>query len=278
MERRDFARLVAIGGAGVLAPVLWPRRAAAPGRPTLSFQSGADRVFSDSHGRLFDVAPAVQRDAQFSPSQLARSVNDAVAAATLEDGRMAWVSKTSSQLTVLDRNGRVILRSSGYGSGLGQLAAPSDVAGHGNSWIVADSHNHRLQIFSGRGRPTRTFGTLGHGLGQLNAPSSVAVAPDGSYHVAEAGNVRIQVFAPHGRSMGTYGNYGRKWGEMLSARCIRFDQTGHALVADPVGGCVHIFDGRGRPVERIQTPNPGAHPHWLTPVAGAPTIVALSAA
>ena len=60
--------------------------------------------------------------------------------------------------------------------------------------IVADSRNHRIQIFQPNGNFLCSFGSHGHALGHLDRPSGICVTPDGLIVVVDFGNNRIQVF------------------------------------------------------------------------------------
>jgi len=60
--------------------------------------------------------------------------------------------------------------------------------------IVADSKNHRIQIFQPNGNFLCKFGTHGSAPGQLDRPSGICVSNEGSIIVVDFGNNRIQVF------------------------------------------------------------------------------------
>ena len=93
------------------------------------------------------------------------------------------------------------------GSGVDQFYNPIGVAlrepptGSGEPTLlyVADSGNHRVQVFdANRGAVMRTIGSSGSVLGQLSGPTGVTIhpGPDGAtlLFVSENGNQRVQVF------------------------------------------------------------------------------------
>jgi phage tail-like protein len=97
----------------------------------------------------------------------------------------------------------------GDGQGPGQLRTPRGLLHHPirGSLLVADSANHRIQLFD-----ARTFGWIGvwgqshpssvdpsSDPGRLNTPWSLAVAADGSVFAADRGNLRVQKFTIDGR-------------------------------------------------------------------------------
>jgi uncharacterized protein (TIGR03663 family) len=85
------------------------------------------------------------------------------------------------------------------GSGPGSFAEPrglaTDTAGN---LYVADTKNHRIQVFDPSGKLLRSFGTKGPGDGQLNEPCGVAVDSTGEVWVADTWNGRIARFGPDG--------------------------------------------------------------------------------
>jgi hypothetical protein len=62
--------------------------------------------------------------------------------------------------------------------------------------FVADSCNHRIQVFSADGKWLASYGSAGSGKGQMSYPYDVRVDNAGFQFVCEFGNSRIQVFDP----------------------------------------------------------------------------------
>ena len=84
-----------------------------------------------------------------------------------------------------------------YGSGPGQFQQPLgitvDLAGN---VYVADTENHRIQVFSNNGVLLEQWGSYGAAPGQFYRPSSIKAGPDGRIYVSDTWNNRIQVFGP----------------------------------------------------------------------------------
>ena len=110
------------------------------------------------------------------------------------------------------------------GTGTNQFNVPSDVEVAGDKLYVADSNNHRIQIYDVSGTaPTyeRTLGsaTPGTGNNEFNYPQGVAVAGDKLY-VADKDNHRIQIYDVSGtapiyeRTIGTTGSSGSATNEL----------------------------------------------------------------
>ncbi len=122
-----------------------------------------------------------------------------------------WVADSGNhRLVFFDRsdNSRAV---GGFGDGPGQLDHPHDVAaGAGGELFVADTGNHRVQVFDARGTPLRRWGGPGSAAGRFQAPESLAVAPGGDIFVADTGNRRVQRFRPDGTLIAHWPTLG--WG------------------------------------------------------------------
>ena len=82
-----------------------------------------------------------------------------------------------------------------YGSGQGEFLGALNVAfGPGGIIAVADSGNHRVQIFRPNGEFAFEFGRYGSGPGEFKGPYGPAFGPGGLLAVPDAGNHRVQVF------------------------------------------------------------------------------------
>lgn len=81
----------------------------------------------------------------------------------------------------------------GIGAAPGQLNMPQGMAlGPVGSVWVADTGNHRVQVFSAEGKLDAVLGSPGSGLGEFQSPSGLAWH-DGRMYVADTGNKRIHV-------------------------------------------------------------------------------------
>jgi DNA-binding beta-propeller fold protein YncE len=97
---------------------------------------------------------------------------------------------------------------------------------------VADSCNHRIQIFSTGGKLQRLYGKPGSGAGDLSYPYDVVVDAEGRQFVCEFGNSRIQVFDANDRSLEIIGKAGSAPGEFGNPWSIALDSHGNLYVAD----------------------------------------------
>jgi ABC-type Fe3+ transport system permease subunit/DNA-binding beta-propeller fold protein YncE len=97
---------------------------------------------------------------------------------------------------------------------------------------VADSCNHRIQIFSREGKLLRTYGKAGSGPGELSYPYDICVDNDGRQYVCEFGNSRIQIFDANDRSLEIIGRPGAEPGQFSNPWGVALDSAGNLYVAD----------------------------------------------
>lgn len=91
----------------------------------------------------------------------------------------------------------------------------------GNLWI-ADTHYHRVVVYSPDGALLRTFGSRGTGPGQFVYPTDIAFDEAGKrVFVSEYGdNDRIQVFTPEGQWLYSFGSFGQGDGQFSRPQSI----------------------------------------------------------
>jgi ABC-type Fe3+ transport system permease subunit/sugar lactone lactonase YvrE len=98
--------------------------------------------------------------------------------------------------------------------------------------FVADSCNHRIQIFSPDGKFIRQYGRAGSGLGELSYPYDIKVDASGNQFVCEFGNSRIQVFDANCQPVEIIGGPGGAPGSFANPWSVALDSHGSLYVAD----------------------------------------------
>jgi len=102
----------------------------------------------------------------------------------------------------LDASGNVLGKIDREG---GSFSVPEDffpVALHGTHVVVADLGRHRVETFSGEGRPVSSWGRRSRsleGFGGCCNPVSLAVTADGYFVTAEGGLPRVKLFDATGK-------------------------------------------------------------------------------
>ncbi|TKR77648.1 hypothetical protein L596_018578 [Steinernema carpocapsae] len=131
----------------------------------------------------------------------------------------------------------------------GQFTEPSGVAVNAqNDIVVADTNNHRIQVFDQEGRFKFQFGECGKRDGQLLYPNRVAVnRVTGDFIVTERSPThQIQVY-------NQYGQFLRKFGANIlqHPRGVCVDSEGHIIVVECKVMRVIIFDSYGNILQKF---------------------------
>jgi DNA-binding beta-propeller fold protein YncE/ABC-type Fe3+ transport system permease subunit len=141
----------------------------------------------------------------------------------------------------------------------------ASVGPDGNLW-VADTHEHRVAIFSPEGELLRAFGSYGMNEGEFIYPTDVAFGPDGRVFVSEyGGNDRISVWTSEGEPRGSWGSFGHvpegdESSGVLFARpqCMALDPTtGEIFVTDVSNHRVVVLDETGHVLRAFGRPGTG---------------------
>lgn len=133
------------------------------------------------------------------------------------------------------------------GSDPGAFDEPAGVTGDDSGRIyVADTNNHRLQVFHPDGTLALAIGHEGDGLGEFVFPSDVRVGPDGSIYVADHNNARIQQFDATGALVAHFTLAGH--GEGAGGPIGDVDVAPGGLVYVPFPERGVVVRGRVRPV------------------------------
>ena len=97
------------------------------------------------------------------------------------------------------------------GTGPGEFNRPEGLCVDTQDRIyVADSCNHRIQVFSSQGNLLRSYGRAGAGRGELSYPYDICVDAAGRQYVCEFGNSRIQVFDANDQPLEDHRRPGRR--------------------------------------------------------------------
>jgi DNA-binding beta-propeller fold protein YncE len=123
----------------------------------------------------------------------------------------------------------------------------------GGNLYVADTHYHRVVVFSPEGKLIEEFGEFGKGDGCFIYPTDVAFSPDGRIFVSEyGGNDRISVFTEQGDFLFCFGAPGSGAGQLARPSAICVDTARKCLyVADACNHRVAIYDLDGNLLEYI---------------------------
>ncbi|HPV86193.1 MAG TPA: 6-bladed beta-propeller [Caldisericia bacterium] len=166
----------------------------------------------------------------------------------LKDG-MIYVSEPEANcINVYEAQSGSFSRSIGLqGTSLTSLNSPQSCCiSSRDDLIVADTGNHRIQVYSLSGEHLVSFGSQGSGIGQFESPTSIACTKSGNIIVTDSGNSRVCVLT-----------LGGAWQfditkELKKPVAVAEDMIGNIWVCDQELGKVLIFDQKGNQVNEIQ--------------------------
>ncbi|HEY3861516.1 MAG TPA: 6-bladed beta-propeller [Verrucomicrobiae bacterium] len=106
---------------------------------------------------------------------------------------------------------------------------------------VADSCNHRIQVFTPDGKFLRQYGHAGSGPGEFSYPYDIRIDSTGLQFVCEFGNSRIQILDSHDQTVEMLGGPGGGPGQFSNPWSIAFDSKGDLYVTDAMNNRVQKF-------------------------------------
>jgi len=131
---------------------------------------------------------------------------------------------------------------------LTEAGKPTGISvGPDGNLYVADTHYHRVVVFSDDGEMIEQFGKFGREDACFIYPTDVAFAPDGRIFVSEyGGNDRVSIFTSDGRFLKSFGAPGSGPGEFArpSALCVDASRS-RLYVADACNHRIAVYDLNG---------------------------------
>ena len=169
---------------------------------------------------------------------------------------------SDGSLFIMDKTGR-IQRLTANGDFLSEFQMPQAETGkptglsfapNGNLY-VADTHYHRIVIFSPEGKVVGQFGKFGQDEGCFIYPTDVAFSGDGRIFVSEyGGNDRISVFSEKGDFLYCFGTPGNERGQLSRPSALCVDRSRKRLyVADACNHRIGIYNFDGKLLEYISS-------------------------
>ncbi|XP_037049181.1 RING finger protein nhl-1 isoform X3 [Bradysia coprophila] len=163
---------------------------------------------------------------------------------------------------------RQLFQLGGRGSEPGCFTWPRGCAcGPDNSIVVADSSNHRVQVFDSNGIFVKEFGQYGNGEGEFDCLAGVTVNRIGQFIIADRYNHRIQVLDPSGRFLRAFGSQGTADGKFNYPWGVTTDALGFIYVSDKENHRVQVFQSDGTFVGKFGTSGKDEgqleHPHYI---------------
>ena len=131
-----------------------------------------------------------------------------------------------------------------WGNNDGEFRNPKGIAfdSHGNI-VVADSWNHRVQVFDRNGNFLSKFGQQGSRDNQLQYPEGLSINGNGDIIVADKGNKLIKIFSSSGEYLRKFGGAGSL---VKPYHCIQQGQ--YFIVSDYSDHSIKMFNLKGKSI------------------------------
>ncbi len=150
-----------------------------------------------------------------------------------------------NKVYVLDMEGKVVRMIGESGTSAGQFNFPTEIHLEGESLLVVDAMNFRIQKFDASGTSLGMFGQEGDGEGHVFRPKGLAIDSEGHYYVADAFHNSVQVFDRGGNLLYVFGGKGIGPGEFQLPAGLAIDRENHIFVVDSFNRRVQVFQYLG---------------------------------
>ncbi|GFO37898.1 RING finger protein nhl-1-like [Plakobranchus ocellatus] len=168
-----------------------------------------------------------------------------------------------------NQKGNSVYKFGRRGNGLEEFTCPRGVAASpmDDKIYVADSSNHRVQVFTNTGRYIRMFGRYGQGDGEFDCLAGIAVNELGQVIIADRYNHRVQIFDRNGVFQRAFGSEGRNPGQLNYPWGVACDNMGFIYVCDKENNRVQVFQSNGSYVRMFGSQGSQAgqfvNPHYI---------------
>ncbi len=153
----------------------------------------------------------------------------------------------SDRIQKFSPSGEFMTQWGGTGKAPGKFVRPQSLVVDGETLLVCDACNHRIQRFDislEKPKLMHMWGKEGQGKSEFYYPYDLALASDGSLIVCEYGNQRLQRFSRQGEWMADWGGPGFEPGQLYQPWGVVVDSRDR----------VHILDSNNHRVQRIGLP------------------------
>jgi len=157
-------------------------------------------------------------------------------------GRIYLVDTGSHEVKIFARDGALLRRIGGRGTGPGQFNFPTMAWMSGNGeLLVADSLNFRTQVFDTEGNFIREFGTTGNRAGYQPQPKGVATDSHGHVYIVDSMLHAVQIFDGSGTFLYRLGLLGEEPGQFWLPMGVFVGQQDTIYVADSYNRRIQVF-------------------------------------
>ncbi len=214
----------------------------------VSVESALEPVEDPYAGRMIDLSAAAMLTGSADGTVTFNRPRDLAVA---PDGTLYVADTFNHRIVHLSPEGQLLHVWGSFGQTTEEGPAPPGTfnepwgiaVGPDGTVYVADTWNHRVQVFAPDGRFLRSFGFFGTD-GSPEAywgPRDVAVDGEGRLFVADTGNKRVVVFDAEGNFLTAFGAPGALLGDLDEPVGLALDAEGRVYVADTWNQRIQVF-------------------------------------
>lgn len=157
-------------------------------------------------------------------------------------GRIYLVDTRSHEVKIFARDGALLRRAGGRGTGPGKFNYPTMIwMTDAGEFLVSDSLNFRTQVFDAEGNFLRQFGAAGDSAGFQPQSKGIATDSHGHVYVADSRLHAVQIFDSSGTFLYRLGLRGEGAGEFWLPTGIFVSEHDTIYVADSYNGRIQVF-------------------------------------
>jgi hypothetical protein len=160
-------------------------------------------------------------------------------------GNAYVLDKTLGEVRVYNASGVMERRFGERGAGHQALSSPSAIAVHEEQVLIADSANHRVQIFSLTGIPLSRFGIMKDQAEGFNYPRDIKISPGGHVYVLHGGNSGVTVHDMSGSLLSKHDFSKDAKGQYQNISAIALSASGRLYLSDLHSGRILILSSDG---------------------------------
>ncbi len=146
-----------------------------------------------------------------------------------------------NQVFVLDMQGNILQKIGKNGEGDGEFNYPTELRLAGESLLVVDAMNFRVQALDRSGVFRYAIGAIGDGGGSMFRPKGIGVDSEGDLYVVDGLWAVVQIFNPQGDLLYSFGKSGTQPGEFQLPAGLFIDRNDRIYVVDSYNRRVQVF-------------------------------------
>ena len=111
--------------------------------------------------------------------------------------------------------------------------------------LIVDNDNHRILVYSKKGKLQFKWGSKGRDIGEFRYPFSIALDNQQNVYIVDVLNSRVQIFDSEGKFLRQIGDFGIAEGSLYRPKGIAIDKEGRVYISDSYFGIIQVFNKYG---------------------------------